>query len=287
MIKVNGKEIEFTQFPNGETNMSHLSFPALEEGEPIKVTFKYESDGDLIKLLFVRGYLEDFFVERDMVHDMSMSEIYLEMYHAPYGRMDRSENGTPFTLSYVADFINRMGFDGVSIIEPHSDVSLKLIDNSVPDYVTKYLYPDVFKDIDFNIETDYVMFPDKGASTRYSDILFPNVLIGEKVRNFGTGRIESLDVVGRVDHTPNKVLIMDDLSSFGGTFCRASEKLREMGFKEVYLLVAHAEDSVFKGKLFDNIDKLFTTDSMLTEQDYWSNKKFESRLKIYKLENLL
>jgi ribose-phosphate pyrophosphokinase len=279
LIKVNGKEIEFTQFPNGETNMNHLSFPDVTEQCGSSIIFKYENDGDLIKLLFVKEYLDTLVSEFHCFH--------LTLYHAPYGRMDRSENGSPFTLKYVADFINRMEFDGISIIEPHSDVTLKLIYDSIPDYTTKHLYRDVLKETDFNLETDYIMFPDKGARSRYKDILFPNILTGEKVRNFESGRIESLDIVGEINYTPDKVLIMDDLSSFGGTFIMSAKKLRELGFEEVYLLVAHAENSVFKGDLFDHIDKLFTTDSMLTEQNNWENKRFESKLKIYKLEDLI
>lgn len=279
MIKVNGKEVEFTQFPNGETNMNHLSFPDVSEQCGSEVVLKYENDGDLIKLLFVKEYLDTLVSEYHCFH--------LTLYHAPYGRMDRSENGSPFTLKYIAEFINRMSFDGVSIIEPHSDVTLKLINNSVPNYITKSLYRDVLKETEFNLGTDYIMFPDAGAAKRYEEILFPNILVGEKVRNFETGKIESLDVVGNIDFKPNKVVIIDDLSSYGGTFCRSAEKLRELGFNEVYLLIAHAENSIFKGELFDHIDKVFTTDSMLTEQNHWQNKKFEPQLKVYKLEDLL
>lgn len=276
MIKVNGKEIEFTQFPNGETNMNHLSFPVAEEYT--NVTFKYENDSDLIKLLFVKRYL-------DKVKDIK--NIYLDIYYMPYSRMDRSVNGSPFTLEYTAEFINNMNFESVSIIEPHSDITLNMIDNSIPDYITKDLYRKVFKEINFNLDSDYAMFPDKGARDRYKDILFPNILIGEKVRNFETGRIESLDIIGEINNNPNKVLIMDDLTSYGGTFCMASEKLKKIGFKEVYLLVAHAENSIFKGALFNHIDKVFTTDSILTEQENLENVKFKRQLKIYKLEDFI
>lgn len=279
MIKVNGKEIEFTQFPNGETNMNHLSFPDVSEQCGTNIVFKYTEDGDIIKLLFVKDYLDSLVGEFHCFH--------LTMYHIPYGRMDRSENGSPFTLKYFANLINNMEFDGITIIEPHSDVSLQMIYNSVPNYITKQLYRNVMKEVNFDLESDYIMFPDKGAKNRYDDVLFPNILVGEKVRNFETGRIESLDIAGEIKHNPSKVLIMDDLSSYGGTFVMSADKLREIGFKEVYLLVAHAENSIFKGRLFESINKLFTTDSMLTEQDHWQNKKFQPQLKVYKLEEIL
>ena len=64
---------------------------------------------------------------------------------------------------------------------------------------------------------------------------------------------------------PFNVIIIDDLSSYGGTFVQASKKLKEIGANKVYLVVAHAEESVYKGELFDHIDKLYTTNSILKE----------------------
>lgn len=278
MIKVNGKEVKFDTFPNFETLIIKESLPE-DINERTLIDLKYEDDRDLIKLLFVKEYINSLSGTTDETH--------LRMYHAPYGRMDRSENGSPFTLKYIANFINSMDFESVEIVEPHSDTTLQLINNSFPNYITKHLYREVFKSVNFNLYKDYVMFPDKGASMRYGDIIFPNILIGEKVRNFESGKIESLDIEGEVKEVPQKVLIMDDLSSYGGTFNMSAKKLKELGFKEIYLLVAHAENSIFKGQLFDNINKIFTTDSMLTEHIKEENGKFKKQLHVYKLEELL
>lgn len=279
LIKVNGKEIEFVKFPNEETNMKHLSFPDVSNQSHSTVCFKYENDSDLIKLLFVKNHLDTLVGEEH--------EIYLEIYYMPYSRMDRSVDGSPYTLKWVSNFINNMKFNSILIVEPHSDKTTDLLHNSHSFFINKVLYRIVLREIDFDTRLDYIMFPDKGAATRYKDFLFPNVLIGEKTRNFETGRIESLNVTGKVGDITNKVLIIDDLSSYGGTFCTSAKKLREIGFEEIYLLVAHSENNVFKGELFNNIDKLFTTDSILTEQDLLQNKKFESQLRVYKMEEFL
>lgn len=284
MIKVNGKEIEFTKFPNGETNMNHESFPDFTENCGSRIEFKYEEDGDLIKLLFVRDYI--------MEHVGEFHELHLTVFYLPYSRMDRSVDKSPFTLKYVANFINNMEFDGIQIIEPHSDIACKLIWDSNPNHITKILYREVFKEIDFELDRDYVMLPDEGSKKRYQDILFPNLLIGEKTRNFDTGRIEGLEILGDIEKNAKKVLIIDDISSYGGTFCKSVDKLRELGFEEVYLLVAHSENSIFKGELFNHIDKVFTTDSLLTwheDEVYsrWVNEKYNDQIKIYKMEDLL
>lgn len=278
LIKVNGKEIEFTQFPNGEANMNHLSFPVASFKMMNEVDFKYESDEDLIKLMFVKRYLDE---------SQGYANYKLNIYYLPYSRMDRSEDGSPFTLKYISKFINDLNFDEVVLIEPHSNVSPALIDNSYSNYINFELINKVVEEIGFNIESDYLMFPDIGAQGRYKSMKYPNVLIGHKERDFTTGTIKGLSVIGDINNETNKVLIVDDLSSRGGTFIHSSIKLKQMGFKEVYLLVGHAENTVFKGELFDHVDKLFTTDSILTEQDYWENKKFKPKLKIYNLEDLI
>ena len=118
MIKVNGKEIEFTKFPNGETNMNHKSFPVTDLKPTNEVDFKYEEDGDLIKLMFVKKYLDT---------KQRHANYKLNIYYLPYSRMDRSEDGSPFTLKYVSKFINDLNFDEVVLIEPHSTVSPALI----------------------------------------------------------------------------------------------------------------------------------------------------------------
>lgn len=286
MIKVNGQEIEFTKFPNGETNMNHLSFPDLEEGYATSIEFKYVQDGDLIRLMFVREYIRE--------HGIGEHPVYLTVYYMPYSRMDRSVDNSPFTLEYVANFINSLGFDLVKINEPHSDVALDLVWNSSQRLITKELLPKVLKEINFDLDRDYILFPDEGSKLRYESVGVPNLLIGEKKRNFDTGRIESLDIAGDVKEGVKKALIVDDLCSYGGTFCRSADKLREMGFEEVYLLVAHSENSIFEGNLFNHVDKVFTTDSILAVEDYcvsFNDVKIDvddsSLLKVYKMEGLL
>lgn len=116
-------------------------------------------------------------------------------------------------------------------------------------------------------------------------------LVGFKHRNFETGKIESLEIVGQVDKItprPAKAIIVDDLSSYGGTFVATADALREQGISEVYLLVAHAENSIFKGKLFEHVDKVFTTDSILTNhKDNWYTKLHSRKLEVFEIEKLI
>ncbi|WP_371410263.1 ribose-phosphate pyrophosphokinase [Priestia megaterium] len=243
------------------------------------VEFKFESDEDLLKLQFVKRYIDSL--------RTTVSRVELVIYYMPYSRMDRSEGGSPFTLKYVTEFINSLDFEKITVIEPHSDVTMALLDRAEPLYVTFDLLPTVMKEVGFDESVDYVVFPDAGASKRYSKIGDFCTLVGHKDRDFATGKIQGLELIGINNRAGEKAVIVDDLSSYGGTFVATSKELRKMGVKEVYLLVAHAENSVFKGELFDHIDRLFTTDSIMSEQNKWENRKFDSKLKVYEVSNLI
>ncbi|NUJ17440.1 ribose-phosphate pyrophosphokinase [Bacillus glycinifermentans] len=276
MIKIDGKEVEFEKFPNGELKLIHSSIGEISLLPEIH--FKFEDNSDLIKLMFVKNYL-------DQIHAKGT---HLFIYYMPYSRMDRSENGSPFTLKYIANFINHLNFNYVNVIEPHSDVTVALLDRANAYYINFDLIEDVKDEIGFDEDNDYIVFPDAGASKRYNKMKAKNVLIGFKHRDFQTGEIKSLELVGDTSKAKGrKAIIVDDLSSYGGTFIHSAEALRAEGFEEIYLLVCHAENSIFKKDLFKHIDKVFTTNTLLTEQNNWENKKFENQLHIFNIEDVL
>jgi ribose-phosphate pyrophosphokinase len=280
MIKIDGKEVEFKTFPNNETLFNHNSLDAVHGWIPQQVQFKYESDWDLIKLAMLKDYLDT----------LNVKSADLVIYYMPYSRMDRSENGSPFTLKTIANFINRLNFPVVTVVEPHSDVTCALLDNSNPYYINYNLISAVKTKVGFDDNIDYIVFPDAGAQKRYSKMPVKKPLVGFKHRNFETGKIESLEIVGQVDKVsprPAKAIIVDDLSSYGGTFVATADALREQGISEVYLLVAHAENSIFKGKLFEHVDKVFTTDSILTDQGKVYTSIYREQLEVFEIEKLI
>lgn len=290
MIKLNDSLVEFKEFPNGETLLVKESIQhSLRDGQDNHVHFKYESDRDLIRLMILKKHIDNW-------TGMFNIKVALHIYYMPYSRMDRSEELSPFTLKHVAEFINSLNFNAVFVYEPHSDVTPAVLDRAESVFINFDLIERVKHEVDFNIEEDYIMFPDAGASKRYGKMNAKNVAIGHKQRNFQTGQIEGFDVVFN-NHEPTdgkKVIIVDDMTSYGGTFIHSEIALRKLhGFKEVYLLVAHAENSVLHGNpktginLFDHITKVFTTDSILTEQNNWEFKKFAPQLHIYSLEEYI
>ncbi len=283
MIYLNGTKLDFETFPNGETRVNTQQvLQVVRDTGYNNVGFKYMDDSDLIKLMFLKSFLDN--------TEARNTKITLRILYMPYSRMDRTEGTAAFTLKYIADFINSLKFYEVEVVEPHSDVTLALLNNSYADYVTQLLLDSVVSEIDFSKENDYLFFPDAGAQKRYHNLGGYKSAVGNKSRDFQTGRINGLEVNGNLDDLRGKkVIILDDLCSYGGTFKLSAQKLRELGASEVYLLIAHAEESIFAGGLLDDavryydqplINKVFATNSII-EDTYGLDKK----LRIYDIIN--
>ncbi|MCK5602324.1 ribose-phosphate pyrophosphokinase [Candidatus Pacearchaeota archaeon] len=254
MIKLNGNEVIFKKFPNGETliDKDQIDRGIIEDN---RIVFKYEDDSDLIKLMFIKKHLDTLGTISDLI-----------LVYCPYSRMDRSESGSVFTLKYVAKFINFLQFADVQIIEPHSDVTMALIDNVFPINLSLKLFNEMVGTVKFDKERDCVYFPDASAEKRYSKHLKGyKTLTGFKKRDFKTGEIQSLEIFGEPDSKGFNVIMIDDLCSRGGTFMYGGKKLKEMGADKIYLVVAHCEDTIFTGDIFktDIIDTVYTTNSIL------------------------
>lgn len=260
MISLNGTMLNFTSFPNGETKVDGEQILRLvRPTEENKVVFKYENDSDLLKLFFVKRFLDD-----------CKAKATLLITYMPYSRMDRKEGDSVFTLKYIASFINDLAFESVTVIEPHSDVTPALIDRCISEFPTFKLLEKVMEFVNFDKEKDYLFFPDAGAQKRYGKVKGVKQLVGYKERDFQTGHINQLQVVGDVAEPGFKVIIVDDLCSKGGTFMLSGSKLREVGTSEVYLLVTHCEKTIYQGGLLttDVVDQIFTTNTILDFNDH-------------------
>lgn len=268
MIRLNGKIVEFGTYPNAETVMPLLT--AVQVTHTPTVTLSYEDDRDLIRLVLLRSYI-------DVIIGNNASRVLdLVIDYMPYSRMDRAQNGHAFTLESVAQLITRPRWSSIRVVEPHSDETLfQLGVRSQPVWSTAKLTPLAMEDMGFDVQRDYLVVPDKGAHARYAEQLGElfekcNVITLEKHRNFETGKIEGLQVASRKfasigDPTRGaKALIIDDLSSRGGTFIQAYRILRHssIGCSSVSLLVTHMEPVGLEGELQTYMDKVYCTDTM-------------------------
>ena len=256
MILLNGKKVYINYYPNGEM---YIDTNKLNLGEKNVLEVKYEDDRDIINMIFLAKHI-----------DSNKLDKMLIIPYFPYSRMDRTEGIRLFTLKYLCEIINKLNFYKVIIFEPHSDVVCALLDRLVVMDSTMMLTNKAIKELQFNSnKEDYIFYPDSGAIKRYSkQIKYNKILVGNKEREFSTGRIKKLSITGEIPKSPFRVIIVDDLCSKGGTFILSAKKLKELGAKEIYLVVTHCENTIFGGEILstDLINKVYTTNSILSKE---------------------
>ena len=249
-----------TNFPDGTKLIKF--YPG--NSKSITITWLYDNDGELFQLIALTQHLKAKGIEVNLI-----------MPYVPNARMDRvKECDEVFTLKYFANVINWLGFHSVKICNPHSTVSEALFDKVIVDF-------DCVKEDVMNIlfglngvtrfNADVLFFPDAGSLKRYGD-LFKYLDIpfayGEKNRDWKTGKILGLNVISNgIDLTGKKVLIIDDIISFGGSMYYSAIELHNRGVNNIDCYATHVENSILndeKGKLIklDCVNKIYTTNSI-------------------------
>ncbi len=269
MILFNGSLFEAKKFPIGETMVEKEWLASVKKEKNNTFVLKYESDADLFHLLLLRKSV--------------WFPVDLWITYMPYSRMDRTSKDYVFTLKALGKYINWLDFQSVHIFEPHSDVTPAII-NKVK---IESLIPELLKRTPFNIKEDAVLYPDAGAQKKYSTMInSPNELVGFKQRDFKTGKISKYEILGKLRVAPD-VYIIDDLCSKGGTFIMAAEQLKKMGAGNIYLVVAHCEETITKGEILktDLIKKVYTTDSILFCDT--NKQQYSSKLEVFHLSSFM
>ncbi len=255
MIKINGKIFEVEYFPDRTQRLKLMS----AQGDKVTITWNYENDSELFTVIsLAKGYKN------------IGKRIFLKMPYIPNARMDRVKSDSEvFTLKIFCELINQLGFENVSVLDAHSNVSLALLDNvhqmDIADIIKRAALDKLPKDT-------ILYFPDEGSKKRHAEI-FPDYkyVIGMKMRDWNTGEIQGLDIIANgVDIKEKTVLMVDDIISYGGSMYYSALKLKELGAKDIYAYATHTELSVLdenKGTLIKllndgTVKKLFTTDSI-------------------------
>lgn len=225
--------------------------------DKVAVEWLYAQDEEMLLWFIVRHLREKCYA----------GEITLYMPYIPHARMDRVKTEPEvFTLKYFCDFINALGFNKVVVRDAHSSVSLALLNHVVQEPIAAHI-----KNLINALllpQKDIIFYPDEGSYKRYSEMLeFPSAF-GVKKRDWATGDILGLEVQGKLPAPPFNVLIVDDISSYGGTFLHAAKKLKELGADKIYLYVTHCENSILDGELIKSglLEKIYTTKSIYTSK---------------------
>lgn len=170
-------------------------------------------------------------------------------------RFDKKQS---FDLKIITDIINSCNFRKVEILDPHSDVSLALINNS--EKISSFQY--VQRAITEIGSKDLVLVsPDAGAYKKvfeYASKLNLPVVAANKFRDL-KGEIQ-LQFLG--DVKGKDCLIVDDLCDGGRTFVTLADQLRIQGAEKVCLYISHGYFSNGFDELKKTINHIYCTNSV-------------------------
>lgn len=232
MIRVNGSEIDKKRFPDG-TYLLHQ--------EPVgeaEIEWVYEADEEAFQLYALTRHLRE----------RGAKKLTLCLPFLPNARMDRvKREDEVFTLKYFCELINQLHFDSVEVWDVHSNVGAALLDR------VRVLSPEkaLNRVIDIIGREGLVLyFPDEGALKRYGELFSGLPLCyGRKKRDWESGKIQGLEIEkGGVELRGKRVLMVDDICSYGGTFYYSTLALKEAGVGEIYSYATHTENSLFSEK---------------------------------------
>lgn len=272
-LYINNTKVEINHFPDG-TQLLNGSFTPREiyhNGESIiRFIWIYEKEEELITLYYLKRHAD--------THYPNIIK-YLSMPYIPNARMDRvHDSNDVFTLKWFAEIINSLKFDKVIVSDPHSNVSMALIDNAFDSCDVSRMLDNVLISISFGIWgnsnhiNDIVLyFPDDGAYKRYSGLeifkkrdVSKNIVIGHKERDWNTGTITGLKInwldgssVNSDETKGRPVLMVDDIISYGGTMAYSADELKRVGFGDIFAMATHIEASILneeKGTLLKRVN---------------------------------
>lgn len=286
MITVNNLEPSFSVFPNGEFNiaLSKTVIKTLENGVA-EINWHFNGNDELLKLGILVSALEPH------VYKINVNGGYL-----PYSRMDRYEKGkyNPFSLRTFINMLPIPADANVSItysysdvhnvpvaeelfvMRAHDNVNFSFLISGVNIIYQAKSYLDKF-------EKTLVVLPDKGSLTRYSQFINEGkmsikgvidaeveVAMGYKKRDFDTHEITEFGITRLTDNSPidkeyvesfDKIIIIDDVVSYGNTFINLIDYLGNLGANTIDLFLGNVEDALWRGDLLGNkyLGKVYTT----------------------------
>jgi ribose-phosphate pyrophosphokinase len=232
-IYINNAEIKSTIFAGGEC---HVNVSSAKIGNDIQVIAKLFSSDDVMHLLLTLDA-----VRRINPH----VSIKLIIPYFPYSRQDRvCMPGEALSVRVMAELINNLHCDGITIFDPHSAVTPALLNNcQVISLAEIILKSELLKIIyDKNL---VLLAPDLGAENKVREVANKlsrkdkviNVLTARKNRDAIRGNIIATEVFG--DIAGKNIIILDDICDLGHTFTSLAAQLKEKGANQIYLYITH------------------------------------------------
>lgn len=262
LIDVSVSDIQYTlrHFPDGQPHIKLLLHDALDGA--VNLYTRMSNPDDFLLALYATQALRD-----SGATDVSLFISYLTT-----ARMDRNLSfGEAFSLKVTAHLINCMEYRKVCIFDPHSAVTMELIERGIA-ISNEQFAADVLKDFlekntSVQVENVVLVAPDKGAVQKISRVAAfmgnIQVITSQKVRDAESGKLLHFEVHAN-DLTGKTCLILDDILDSGGTFTGVADILKQKGATGIIAAVSHGVFS--KGYDLPYVTHIYTTDSFQTHE---------------------
>lgn len=253
LVNLEKSDIKYilSRFPDGEVQISLGDFSHKDQ---ICVECRITNAEEL----FIVTQVLDILDRHDVYYDVNI-------FYLMGMRMDRvMDFNRPFTLKIVMDMLWHYNASSIRVLEPHSEVYRRLNPRAEELFIsTKGLPP--------NWVNCQIVYPDKGASERYSfhyGMDLPAIQCS-KERNVSTGKITSIKIDNPQDIKDKPLLIIDDLCDGGGTFCGVAKAFEKVGVSKDRLNISVIHMVNAKG--IENLSKHFNHVWFTNSYKDWEN----------------
>ena len=253
-----------------------FSFPAGERGVKLDISnLRYLYEKANHQTIVARLHNGDDVMELLMVVDalraFDKTPVHLFLPYLNYGRQDRRcVAGESFSVKVFGKLINSLGLDKVTIVDPHSEVSVAVLDN--PTVITQFDVINKFQALTewvFNNQAELVS-PDAGAVKKVVEVAKyysrSDFVRCDKRRNLATGEI--IETVVHADESmvrERNLLIVDDLGDGMKTYIEMAKVLKAKGAAKIGCYVTHGIFSKGTKCVFESgITDLFSTNSFFS-----------------------
>lgn len=233
----------------------------------------------------------------DLWHLNQFVDACNSLYFSPYltipclidAQADRRFNkGESFGLKLVCEFLNRMNAN-FSIFHPHNPEIVTAIMNNVEIIDNSKFINEVLEEVS-NLREGDGMYNQDNLILMSSDAggFKPLIKLCDKIEwkgeTYSAAKARSWDEINgksiftqqidRQDFGGKDILIIDDISIYGGTFKGLSKLLRERNCGKLYLAVSHVTvQNLGEDPVTNYFDKVFTTNSKF-DSYYYPGKEY-------------
>lgn len=231
--RVNGKDITAFVFSGGECQ---VKIPPASISATTQIVANLYNANDIMCLLLTVDAIR-------RIDGKTSIELHIPYF--PYARQDRvCDEGEALSVKVMADLINSLNCQKVTIVDPHSDVTPALLKNvfviSMADIIVKSSLPELIEEKQL-----ILLSPDAGAEKKVRTVakalttigVATDIICASKARDTKTGAITATHIHG--DVRGKNILMLDDICDGGRTFIELAKTLKTANAGDIYLYTTH------------------------------------------------